>query len=166
VKPRRTPSSNTVFRLPGGTEDDDLWTCVTHDALDPSQTVICSVWELSDEERQAIADGANVELAMYSGVQPPMVLQTTTEPLGRHHKVSLAEKLAVVLQDEHALRSVYRGYLKTMAAAEQPLTFEEFHLAVSVYAGQAEFDENDPQAVALIEKLQRWWTDDEEGSGS
>jgi hypothetical protein len=83
MRARRTHSSTTVFRLPGGTEDNDLWTTVTFDSLNPGQRVICSVWELTPDERAEIAAGANIELAVYSDRQPPVCLQTTTEPLGR-----------------------------------------------------------------------------------
>lgn len=83
MKPRRTPSSNRVYRLAGGTEDNDLWVCETFDSLQPAQTVVCSVWELTDDERQRVADGENIELAVWGG-QPPVALQVTAEPLGRN----------------------------------------------------------------------------------
>lgn len=45
MNPRRTHESNFVFRLEGGTEDNDLW---VHRGLDEDQIpVICSVWELT-----------------------------------------------------------------------------------------------------------------------
>jgi hypothetical protein len=70
-----------VFRLPGGTEDNDLWAHVDHD--DGGNPVLCSVWEPSDEERQAIADGANIELVIWGQAQPPVSLATTTVQLGK-----------------------------------------------------------------------------------
>lgn len=76
-----------MFRLPGGNEDSDLWACVTNDSLLPSSPVICSVWELSGEERRAIADGAAIELIVWGDRQPPVMLQTTTEPLGARERV-------------------------------------------------------------------------------
>lgn len=80
MKPRRTPSSNQVFRLEGGTEDNDLW--VRH-ALEAGVPTINSVWELTDEERAAIAAGANIELTVWGTGTPPVALRTTDEPLGK-----------------------------------------------------------------------------------
>lgn len=82
VKPRRTHESNRVYRLPGGTEDNDLWVTETFDSERPEQQVIVSVWEPSPEERAAIAAGANLELAVW-GEQPPVALGTTTVALGK-----------------------------------------------------------------------------------
>lgn len=81
MKPRRTVVSNGVFRLDGGTEDNDLW--VTHypdeGGLD---TVIGSTWQPTDEERAAIAAGANIELLVWGG-QPPVALRLSTYDLGK-----------------------------------------------------------------------------------
>lgn len=82
MRPRRTHDSNRVYRLAGGTEDNDLWVQETFDSENPSVPVICSVWEPTPEERHAIANGANIELAVWGG-QPPVALQTTTVPLGK-----------------------------------------------------------------------------------
>jgi hypothetical protein len=81
VKPRRTPSSNRVFRLPGGTEDNDLWVTVTQDA--DGDVVIGSTWELDDDERKAIADGANIRLLVWGQGHPPVAVFTTTDQLGK-----------------------------------------------------------------------------------
>lgn len=77
MKPRRTHTSNQVYVLPGGNEDNDLW---VH--IDPAQGTVSSVWELTDEERRAIADGANIELIVWGG-QPPVGMQVVTTPLGK-----------------------------------------------------------------------------------
>jgi hypothetical protein len=82
MKPRRTPSSNRVYSLAGGNEDNDLWVCETFDSEQPEATVVCSVWELTPNERERIAAGENIELAVWGG-QPPVALQVTAEPLGR-----------------------------------------------------------------------------------
>lgn len=79
VKPRRTHESNKVYRLQGGNEDNDLW--VT-EAVDEGTPIIVSVWEPTPEERQAIADGENIELAVWGG-QPPVALGTTPVELGK-----------------------------------------------------------------------------------
>lgn len=81
MRPRRTPSSNKVFRLVGGTEDNDLW--VRLDVDEHEQPVICSTWEPTDEERQAIAEGENVELIVWGRGTPPVALRTTPETLGK-----------------------------------------------------------------------------------
>jgi len=80
MMPRRTPSSNVVFRLPGGNEDNDLW--VKCDQID-GQPTIQSTWVLTDEERSAIARGDNVELIVWGEQQPPVCVRTTDEPIGR-----------------------------------------------------------------------------------
>ena len=81
MKPRRTPLSTTVFRLPGGTEDNDLW--VTEYGSEKGGRAIGSVWELTPEGRAEVYAGANVELVVFGGSQPPVTLRTTIVPLGR-----------------------------------------------------------------------------------
>jgi hypothetical protein len=64
----------------GGTEDNDLW--LRRDVED-RYPVLVSVWELSKEERAAIAAGHNVELTVWGSGTPPVRLRTTDEPLGK-----------------------------------------------------------------------------------
>lgn len=80
MRPRRTVESNQVFRLAGGTEDNDLWTRVARD--EDGLQVVISTWEPTDEERSAIAAGANIELCVWGG-QPPVSLAVTQVQLGR-----------------------------------------------------------------------------------
>jgi hypothetical protein len=80
VKPRRTPTSNVVFHLVGGTEDNDLW---AQRVLIDGEAAIRSVWELSDDDRQRIAEGANIELAVWGPGTPPVSLIVTDSPVGR-----------------------------------------------------------------------------------
>lgn len=90
MRPRRTPDSNKVFSLEGGTEDNDLWVEVRADvSRGPTRGVpiICSTWELTPEEREAVAGGANIELRIW-GMQPPVQLVTTETPLGRTGEVA------------------------------------------------------------------------------
>jgi hypothetical protein len=82
VKPRRTHESNKVYRLDGENEDHDLWVCETFDSEHPERIVVVSVWEPTDDERAAIAAGANVELVVWGG-QPPVAVQTTGVKLGK-----------------------------------------------------------------------------------
>jgi len=70
-----------VIRLPGGTEDNDLW---VYDMIDnESHHVICSVWEPSKEQREAIANGENIRLIVWSDRMSPVAMDTTDEPLGK-----------------------------------------------------------------------------------
>ena len=85
MKPRRTVRSNHVLRLPGGTEDNDLWCEVIQMSTGP---IVSSTWELTDEDRQAIAAGANVELLVWGGAHPPVAIRTTDVTLGAAPKVA------------------------------------------------------------------------------
>lgn len=67
MRPRRVPNSNIVWRLQGGTEDNDLHARQT-------LAYIESVWELTDDERAEIASGATIELRVYSRTTPPVSL--------------------------------------------------------------------------------------------
>jgi hypothetical protein len=80
VKPRRTPSSNFVFRLPGGTEDSDLW---CEQLEENGKPIVRSVWEPSKKERAAIAAGDNIELMVWGEGTPPVMLGVTDERPGR-----------------------------------------------------------------------------------
>lgn len=79
MKPRRTHTSNQVYiyELAGGTEDNSLW---VH--ADSAQGTVSSVWELTDEERAAIADGFNVQLTVWGG-QPPVAMWLVNTPLSK-----------------------------------------------------------------------------------
>lgn len=78
MNPRRTHESNCVYELAGGTEDNSLWVRV-----DQNEGTVSSVWELNEEERLAIAEGAfNIQLTIYGG-QPPVAMKITNVPLGK-----------------------------------------------------------------------------------
>lgn len=79
MKPRRTPTSDVVYRLEGGNEDNDLW--VTRCVQDGSP-ILLSVWELSNKERERIAKGENVQLAIWGTMHPPVSLDVTDQKLG------------------------------------------------------------------------------------
>ena len=79
MKPRRTPNSNQVFTLPGGTEDNDLWVERT---TSEQGSCIRSVWQLTDDERARITAGENIYLIVWGSGTPPVVLGVTDEPLG------------------------------------------------------------------------------------
>lgn len=71
MKPVRTPSSNATFELEGGTRENDL--PLERTQVD-GEAVLRSTWELTDEERQAIANGANVRLTTWGVRTPPVEL--------------------------------------------------------------------------------------------
>ena len=81
MKPRRTVESQSVLRLPGGNEDNDLWFDLKE--AEGGGHVICSTWEPSDEERAAIAAGENIELIVFSTAHPPVLIRTTAVQLGK-----------------------------------------------------------------------------------
>lgn len=81
LRPRRTHLSNRVYRLPGGTEDNDLWTRVTE--TEDGSPVICSTFVLTDEQRKRVAAGENVELIIWGNAQPPVALRLDDTPLGK-----------------------------------------------------------------------------------
>ncbi len=70
MRPRRTVETHVVFALPGGNEDNDLWVKRGTDR----QPWIESFWELTDEERQAVADGGAVVLRTWGTGHPPVAL--------------------------------------------------------------------------------------------
>lgn len=81
MKPRRTHNSNKVFKLPGGTEDNDLWIEVKED--EEHYIVLASTWVPTDEERERIANGENIELMVWGQGHPPVAMRLTDVPLGK-----------------------------------------------------------------------------------
>lgn len=81
MKPRRTIHSEKVYRLPGGNEDNDLWTYEVEDT--DSHPVTCSVWVPDDAERERIANGENIRLMIWGRGIPPVALDLTDEALGK-----------------------------------------------------------------------------------
>ena len=79
--PRRTPTSNTTLALVDGNEDNDLWLERKHDHN--QQDYMHSVWQLNDEERAAIAAGANIYLNVWGTGHPPVAIGVTDEPIGK-----------------------------------------------------------------------------------
>jgi hypothetical protein len=69
-----------VFRLPGGNEDNDLW--VDRDETEDGEPILRSCWVPSDEQRQAITNGANIELFVWGDQHPPVAMDTCDYPLG------------------------------------------------------------------------------------
>lgn len=69
---RKTPSSNKVFELAGGNEDNFLFVEAHLDQND--RPVITSVWEPDEEERALLAAGGTVELHVWGTGTPPVAL--------------------------------------------------------------------------------------------
>lgn len=69
----RSARANVVYTLPGGTDENDLHVEATLD--EEQRTVLVSTWELDDEDRQAVADGARVELLVWGSGHPPVALR-------------------------------------------------------------------------------------------
>lgn len=82
MKARRTHASNAVFRLTGGTEDNDLWVEKT---TEYGEQIIKSTWEPTADERKRIAAGGNISLCVWGSGTPPVLLTVTDEPLGKKH---------------------------------------------------------------------------------
>ena len=84
MRPRRFHGANKVFSLDGGNEDHDLWVQLhqVEDEVLGTRDAVASVWEPTEEERAAIAAGANIQLTVIGG-QPPVMLDATTVPLGK-----------------------------------------------------------------------------------
>lgn len=72
MKPVKTPESNFTFILPGGTKENNLPVCQLDD-LD-GQPMIISTWELDEDERNLIAEGARIQLAVWGSGHPPVML--------------------------------------------------------------------------------------------
>ena len=82
MRARRTHLTDQVLSLPGGNEDNDLWIYHMEDAM--GAITICSVWVPTDEEREAIANGENIRLCLRGIRHPPVSIDLTDEPLGKH----------------------------------------------------------------------------------
>jgi hypothetical protein len=80
MRPRRTIYTDRVFSLPGGTEDNDLWTYMV---VTDSGSGIASVWVPTDDERAAIAAGENIRLVVFGMTMPPVYLDLTDEAIGK-----------------------------------------------------------------------------------
>lgn len=80
MRPRRTHDSNSVFSLPGGTEDNDLWLRKVRDS--DGDIILCSCWVPTEAERKALAAGHNVELIVWGEAHPPVAMRVVSYPIG------------------------------------------------------------------------------------
>lgn len=81
MKARRFHAANKVFRLEDGNEDNDLW--VEQAISENSEPLLISVWELTPDERQRIANGENIALVVWGTGHPPVMLVPTDQALGK-----------------------------------------------------------------------------------
>lgn len=96
MRPVRTRRSNSVYVGPPGVMDLPAETAKISGA-----TVVSSVWHLSPTERRQIAEGADLELAVFASGIPPVRLQLTNEP-------GIGEDAADVLDRLDQLREASR----------------------------------------------------------
>lgn len=80
MRSRRTVHTNKVFRLPGGTEDNDLWTYEINEADEPAP-IQCSIWVPTPEELEALNNGAQIRLNIWGSGHPPVMLDVVNEEL-------------------------------------------------------------------------------------
>lgn len=72
MKPVLTAETNATFELEGGTRDNDL---PLRRAVDESgHPVLESLWEPTEDERQAIQNGALVRLVVWGRGTPPVAI--------------------------------------------------------------------------------------------
>lgn len=78
MEPIATELSNFTYR--GNSSDVIDLPCEVHLDGDGNQQIVASVWEPSDEEREAIREGANIKLFMFSSTPiSPVWMETTLE---------------------------------------------------------------------------------------
>ncbi len=72
MRPRRTTATDTVFRLPGGNEDNDLFIERAHST--EGDPLMVSYWEPTYEQREVIRRGGRVQLIVWGEVHPPVAM--------------------------------------------------------------------------------------------
>lgn len=80
MKSERTQSCDFVWKLPGGDESNDLH---GYHTMDEYGNMICvGIFVPTDEERQKIAAGENIGVAVWGKTVPPMTVIIDDAPLG------------------------------------------------------------------------------------
>lgn len=82
MKPRRTHESTQCLDLAEGNEDNSLWVRV-ESYEDCGHVCVSSVWEPTEEERAAIADGQNIKLTVWGTTHPPVNVGVTDVGIGK-----------------------------------------------------------------------------------
>lgn len=70
MKPIRTPTTTTVFKLPGGTDENDLPAEIVIDQ--DGRLVLETAWQPTAAELEAIVNGAPVTLRVWGEQHPPV----------------------------------------------------------------------------------------------
>lgn len=86
VRPKKTPSTNHVFELPGGNEDNSLFVEAHLD--EQGEPVMTSVWELTERERAMVAEGGTIELHVWGRGTPPIAMSVGPSLAERKEKAS------------------------------------------------------------------------------
>jgi hypothetical protein len=73
MKPVRTAFTNMLFKLEGGTDENDLPAEKTHDA--DEKDVLVTTWEVTPQEAQEIVKGKRIELVVWGEEHPPVALR-------------------------------------------------------------------------------------------
>ena len=77
---KATENSNHVFKAPDGAKDIHDLPCQLLKDETGQLEIVRSVWIISENERQMIANGANIELDVYwIGAFPPVAVNVTDE---------------------------------------------------------------------------------------
>lgn len=72
MRPVRTPESTVVFKLDGGTEENDLPAVVRED--EAGTPVVCTTWELDSDDLAAVLTTGRLELCVWGAGTPPVSL--------------------------------------------------------------------------------------------
>lgn len=73
MQPVHVAEANVVFKLPGGSSENDLPVEAARD--EQGEHVLISTWEPDDDERAAIAAGANLQVLIWGTQHPPVALR-------------------------------------------------------------------------------------------
>lgn len=77
MKPVRTEYTNAIFKLPGGTDENDL--PVEKNVDEQGRHVIVSTWELSEGELEDVIATGKIQLVVWGEGHPPIKLVTISE---------------------------------------------------------------------------------------
>ena len=88
MRPIRTPDTDLVFKLRGGTEENDLPAERVETPEGPGAAAVVTVWDLDSEERAAVAAGAMIRLTIFDGLIPPVALGVEDRPASASAKAT------------------------------------------------------------------------------
>lgn len=73
MRPVRSAFTNAIFKLEGGTDENDLPIEKTHDA--DENEILVSTWEVTPQEAQQIVKGKRIELVIWGTEHPAVALK-------------------------------------------------------------------------------------------